>query len=227
MSTTTRPLSPAELAKVTGGAYVPGTDASETIQTGNDADLVIAQGGNDTVFTSGGDDQVQAGAGNDYVDSGSGNDLVFGQDGDDTLFTGAGNDQAQGGAGHDSISGGGGSDQLFGQEGNDLLYGGQQDRAADYMEGGSGNDTFVWSPGDGNDQFQGQDGTDQLHLPNVSFEQLQAGLQFYDPSLSLLQRSDGAVFATNPQGQIVPFSGALTVGGETISFNDMESFRLS
>jgi Ca2+-binding RTX toxin-like protein len=49
--------------------------------------------------------------------------------------------------------------QLFGEDGNDALTGGS---AADVLNGGPGNDTFVWNPGGGNDVLEGQAGTDKL-----------------------------------------------------------------
>ncbi len=48
-------------------------------------------------------------------------------------------DRINGGAGNDSLSGGTGNDSIFGETGDDTLIGNQ----SDYLNGGSGNDTYV------------------------------------------------------------------------------------
>jgi Ca2+-binding RTX toxin-like protein len=227
MSTEKKPLDASDLSQVTGGSQVVGTDNPDYINTGHGSDLVYGQGGNDQIFTNGGNDQVQAGSGDDYVDAGAGDDLVFGQEGNDTVIAGEGNDQVQGGAGHDLLIGDGGQDQLFGQDGNDTLYGGFRDGAADHLEGGTGDDTFVWSPGDGNDAFFGQQGKDMLELVNVTEDQLRAGLQLFNGGLEMLVNSAGTVVFVDSNGQPASFSGTLTIGNERITFQDVERIRLA
>lgn len=81
-------------------------------------------------------------------------------------------DVLRGDAGDDVLIGGLGIDVLFGYEGNDVLVGGTEDfnsnvdgdgRNSDNRDrafGGSGDDVFIWAPGDGSDFFDGGVGTD-------------------------------------------------------------------
>ena len=81
-------------------------------------------------------------------------------------------DVLRGNTGDDLLIGGLGIDVLFGNEGNDVLVGGTEDfnsnvdgdgRGSDNRDrafGGSGDDVFIWAPGDGSDFFDGGVGTD-------------------------------------------------------------------
>jgi len=81
-------------------------------------------------------------------------------------------DVLQGDTGDDLLIGGLGIDVLLGNEGDDVLIGGTEDfnsnvdgdgRNSDNRDrafGGSGDDAFIWAPGDGSDFFDGGDGTD-------------------------------------------------------------------
>ncbi|MEQ1662143.1 MAG: putative Ig domain-containing protein [Thiobacillus sp.] len=71
---------------------VVGTDGSDTLTGGADADMLQGLGGNDTLTGN---------AGNDILDGSSGNDSLYGNDGADVLYGGTGNDQLYGGAGVD------------------------------------------------------------------------------------------------------------------------------
>jgi Ca2+-binding RTX toxin-like protein len=67
-----------------------------------------------------------------------------------TIDGGNGNDTIAGGKGIETLVGGRGNDSIDGNGGNDLgLL-------------GSGNDTFVWDPGDGSDTVEGQAGADTM-----------------------------------------------------------------
>lgn len=83
------------------------------------ADTLLGTSGNDTLFGRGGDDTL-VGA--------SGDDRLYGEDGNDTL---------KGGTGDDSLDGGAGDDVLRGGAGNDRYY----------VDGASGHDTIVETPG--------------------------------------------------------------------------------
>jgi Ca2+-binding RTX toxin-like protein len=144
-------------------------------------------GDQDSILAGPGDDVVYAQSGWDYVNGGSGNDLILGGLGDDFL---------QGGTGTDRIYGGDGNDVLQGEfsaaipagytflnhlivdaETNnpiDTTYGtdvgdSSVDNAADYLDGGAGNDSLFGGGGadtliggDGNDRLDGGAGTDRL-----------------------------------------------------------------
>jgi Ca2+-binding RTX toxin-like protein len=63
-----------------------GTDADESLTSGNGADVINGGAGDDEIETNGGNDILDGGAGNDYLVGGSGNDVyVFGR--------GSGNDE--------------------------------------------------------------------------------------------------------------------------------------
>jgi Ca2+-binding RTX toxin-like protein len=211
MSSTPKAIDASELAKVTGGTHTDrwGTDGADTIATGDGMDKIFAGGGNDHISSGGGTDEVHAGAGSDFVNAGTGDDKVFG------------------GEGNDTIQGRLGSDELHGEGGNDALDGGYRDGAADKAFGGEGNDTYIWSPGDGNDEFHGGNGQDTLFLHNVNLETFQNAVQLYNPGLQMLLASDGTMSFTDQSGTQVPFSGQVTIGGETMKFFDVERIKIS
>ncbi|WP_439599132.1 calcium-binding protein [Falsiroseomonas sp.] len=202
------PLKDAGLSKVTGGAYQ---------QAGAGNDSVNGTAGNDILFGGGGHDSISSGAGEDQVN---------GEAGNDTIHAGAGSDYAYGGAGHDLINGGASADQLYGEDGDDFLDGGEGDRAADLAFGGQGADTFVWAPGDGNDQFHGGAGQDTLNVYGLSLSDLQAALRLEGNTNLQMQVRGNIITFTDPSGSPASFSGAITVGGETMRFTDIEKIRI-
>ncbi|WP_108659055.1 calcium-binding protein [Acuticoccus kandeliae] len=76
---------------------------NDTIELGEEDNVVIDLAGNDSISTGGGNDFVFGGFGNDTVDGGEGNDVLLG---------GAGSDQLIGGLGTDIMTGGNGSDHF-------------------------------------------------------------------------------------------------------------------
>ena len=86
--------------------------------------------------------------------------VVNGLGGNDTLSGGALvgliDLSLDGGAGDDALNGGNGNDSLTGGIGNDTVDGNQ---GIDVGLMGTGNDTFIWDPGDGSDVVEG--GADQ------------------------------------------------------------------
>jgi len=92
----------------------------------------------------GGNDTLTGGDGADWLDGGDGDDSLGGNLGADTLIGGMGSDVMHGGEGNDLIDGidhGGPAqmDFLNGGANDDILFGG----AFDYMNGGTGADSFV------------------------------------------------------------------------------------
>ena len=83
---------------------------------------------------------VSGGTGNDTLTGSPNADVIGGDDGNDTILGLAGVDLMDGGAGDDTITGGPGSEPN--------------------QQGGDGNDTFIWNPGDGSDGLVGGAGTD-------------------------------------------------------------------
>ena len=106
---------------------------------------VFLQGGDDTFAVTGTTSpdealSVDGGSGDDTITTGSGNDLIFGGDGRDTINSGAGDDTIDAGSGDDAVVGGVGHDTAF----------------------ASGNDSFVWNPGEGSDFVAGDSSYDTL-----------------------------------------------------------------
>jgi|CXWL01.1.fsa_nt_gi GH24 family phage-related lysozyme (muramidase) len=85
--------------------YVPLFDenandsANASPSIGDEANTIVALGGNDTVTTGAGPDSIDGGEGDDTLWAGDGNNSVFGGNGNDSIVAGEGNDQLDGGAG--------------------------------------------------------------------------------------------------------------------------------
>ncbi|MCW3041508.1 MAG: calcium binding hemolysin protein, partial [Solirubrobacterales bacterium] len=160
------------------GGSCEGTEQSDLIVAGNNADEIFAKGGNDDIeldadFTSGTADVANGGPGRDCIDGGGGGDLMLGGPGDDnrpcafTFFVnlraamtgGPGNDRISGGPGNDSMDGIFDDDTMLGDEGNDLIQD-PSPRDRDTFLGGAGNDTLNANDGDGRDLVDGGPGID-------------------------------------------------------------------
>jgi Ca2+-binding RTX toxin-like protein len=92
---------------------------------------------------------VDAGPGDDAVRIDESNG-VFTDSIPTTIVGGEGNDTLIGGSGAETLIGGPGNDTIDGKHGNDVAF------------LGSGDDTFVWDPGDGSDSVEGQSGNDTM-----------------------------------------------------------------
>jgi len=134
---------------------------------------------------------VDAGRGDDFVQLDTANGafttarptIVDGGSGDDTLVGGSGNELFLGGSGNDFVDGNGGADTAF---------------------LGTGNDTFVWDPGDGSDTVDGGPGFD-THVFNGS--------------------SGNEIFAASANGGRVKFTRNL--GGIVMDLNDVEAIDVN
>jgi Ca2+-binding RTX toxin-like protein len=151
-----------------GDDFASGGQGNDTIMggTGNDAlqgdegnDTIDGEDGNDTVAGGGGNDRIDGGAGDDHIDGGDGNDVIV-------LSVDGGHDVITGGSGNDTMDlsqivfdenvnlpdgiveiCGGQTAQIFeienvrGGHGRDRLV---ADAHVNIMEGGDGDDTFVF-----------------------------------------------------------------------------------
>jgi hypothetical protein len=97
------------------------TIQQESVQGGNEPDIIEGtlfadniDGGNgdDRIQGSGADDTISGGNGDDYIQGNEGNDNLSGINGDDTLFGGEGDDTLKGGNGADNFNCGGGTDTI-------------------------------------------------------------------------------------------------------------------
>jgi RTX calcium-binding nonapeptide repeat (4 copies) len=109
------------------------------------------------------------------VDAGDGDDVITGGDFNDLLFGGGGNDMINGNPGDDLIFGGRGDDAVNGGVGHDTAF------------LNSGDDLFVWNPGEGSDTVDGGIGHDEMLFRG-------AGI---DEKMSLSANGDRAVFLRN------------------------------
>ncbi|MDQ2092728.1 Hint domain-containing protein [Rhodalgimonas zhirmunskyi] len=201
----------------------------------DDRDEANGGDGNDSITTGDDADTIYGDAGNDTIDAGIDNDEIYGGDGDDLITDPQGADYVEGGAGNDTIlvgidtfsdyvgddpnlpipdgSGGqilsdpnttDGMDTVFGGDGNDSVETGDD---ADYIDGGTGNDTInagidddTVIGGEGDDSIIGGHGSDSI-TGNDGDDWINAG----DSTLLWGQEPD----ATDP----VPTNGMDTVFG--------------
>lgn len=162
------------------------------IPTGDELDLVEAEGGDDSVTLGDTPAYLHGGEGNDTLAATDAVAAVYGEEGDDALFAETQDAYLDGGVGDDLITGGIGDDILEGGEhsdpsetGNDTLDGGAGDDTlrggygSDLLQGGSGNDLldhqgrleerldiphheFDWHAGKEADTLEGGEGDDTL-----------------------------------------------------------------
>ena len=137
-------------AHVVGGVA---EDPAELADLGGLLAHVAVGGGDD-------DDSIYGHTGDDLLAGEDGADLLVGGTGNDSLSGGAGNDSLMGGYGNDSLRGGAGTDDLDGNAGNDTIHA-DDDDAADFVNGGSGDDLLWLGAGD---TASGGDGADAFHL---------------------------------------------------------------
>jgi Ca2+-binding RTX toxin-like protein len=137
-----------------------GTDVARYDGTAGDDSIGIVPNGSAEAVTAPGTVLVNVIASvESLVVSGlGGNDTITGQNGISALTPLT----IDGGAGNDTLTGGDGADTILGGNGNDQITGGRGFDTA--LLGGSGDDTFVWNPGDGSDTLEGQTGTDTLQF---------------------------------------------------------------
>ena len=155
-----------------GSDFLMAGDGADIMMGGACNDDLIAGEGDDMVYGDAGNDRIFADGGNDTIVGGSGADMAYGGEGDDTFIgtDGDGNDIFYGGAGTDtidlsaitealeirlgnagtergSVTGGGQMDVIWGFEnaiggaGDDKIVASE---AANILDGGAGNDTFVF-----------------------------------------------------------------------------------
>ncbi|MGL4196511.1 MAG: peroxidase family protein, partial [Allorhizobium sp.] len=129
------------------------------IQGTNQADTIVAGGGDDTVWGRGGNDRIEAGYGVDKIHGGEGEDIITNAGTDigevDFLMGEEGNDVVHGGSGLALVFGNQGSDVLISGPDGKEMFGGEGD---DFMLGGEGGDFLLGNEGD--DWIEGGNGFD-------------------------------------------------------------------
>jgi serralysin len=156
----------------------------EAARSGDGADSMLGNAGENMLFGNAGADTLNGGAANDSLDGGTGNDSLIGGDGLDIadfrasatgifvnilMGRAGGNDigvdalleieGAAGGQGADSMIGNAADNNLSGNSGADTLDGGA---GSDSLYGGAGNDVLIAAGG--GDYIDGGDGDDVILL---------------------------------------------------------------
>src|ERR687897_885063 len=113
---------PTTLTPSPQGLPIDNLPIQESMQGGNEPDIIEGtlfadnidgENGDDRVQGSSGDDPITGGNGDDYLQGDEGNDNVRGVNGDDMLFGGSGDDALDGGNGADNFSCGSGTDTIL------------------------------------------------------------------------------------------------------------------
>jgi Ca2+-binding RTX toxin-like protein len=116
-----------------------------------------SDGDADVIYGGAGADWISGEAGNDFIDGGPDIDVLYGMDGMDILIGADGDDWITGdfavpqpgrADAADYLDGGAGDDHLYGNGGDDVLIGGPGN---DILLGGDGKDIYVFAKGDGED----------------------------------------------------------------------------
>ena len=113
---------PTTLTPSPQGLPIDNLPVQESMQGGNEPDIIEGtlfadnidgENGDDRVQGSSGDDTITGGNGDDYLQGDEGNDNLKGVNGDDMLFGGSGDDALDGGNGADNFSCGSGTDTIL------------------------------------------------------------------------------------------------------------------
>jgi hypothetical protein len=113
---------PTTLTPSPQGLPIDNLPIQESMQGGNEPDIIEGtlfadnidgENGDDRVQGSSGDDTITGGNGDDYLQGDEGNDNLKGVNGDDMLFGGSGDDALDGGNGADNFSCGSGTDTIL------------------------------------------------------------------------------------------------------------------
>ena len=195
-----------------GGAFSElSRDLLPILRMGGEADDTIVGGlSNDVLSGGAGSDTINGGEGNDYLDGGEGSDTLYGDEGNDILF------------------GGEGADILFGGDGADILYGdGSEATPAqsaqntvsaqnavvtstdnnDMLNGGSGDDSYIFQSDFGHDEIEDMDGDEKLLFRAAR------GLEDFS-----IARSGGAIVITTAEGSVDIVKGSYVDGRYSIHF---------
>ncbi|HDZ73658.1 MAG TPA: hypothetical protein ENH55_12995 [Aurantimonas coralicida] len=189
---------------IKGGAgkdVVFGGSGNDDLFGGTGQDMLFGDGGNDRIFADEGDDVIEGGAGSDTVYAGSGDDRVIANvgDGDDVYWGEAGRDTLDYAAitedlvvdlgngllqhgsvvssqsGHDAVFG---FENVIGGSGHDTII---ASAAVNVMDGGAGNDSFVFGSAqdaDG-DTIVGFQPGDKIDLSGIDADSGMAGQQSF------------------------------------------------
>jgi Ca2+-binding RTX toxin-like protein/outer membrane protein OmpA-like peptidoglycan-associated protein len=142
---------------------IAGSGAADTLKGGKNNDIVVGDGG---LFTYNSPPVVTE---TDDPDKGAG-DKIFGDDGEDTLYGGKGDDEIHGGGNNDTIFGDSGIDTLHGDADDDTIFGdfgsfrlNAQNKLVPVVQvGGTESGDFIFGDA-GDDKLLGGGGPDDMH----------------------------------------------------------------
>jgi Ca2+-binding RTX toxin-like protein len=201
-----------------GDDVVFGNEGNDDLFGGEGRDLITGDGGDDRLFGDAADDALEGGTGNDIVYGGAGNDRIIATvgDGDDTYFGDTEEDTldyaaisanitadlGNGISHHGSVmSAQSGTDTVFGFEdfiggsGNDTII---ASAVANVMDGGGGNNTFVFgsaADADG-DTIKGFQPGDKIDLSAIDANTGASGTQSFVLFAGNIFTSAGQVIVT-------------------------------
>ncbi|WGE50084.1 hypothetical protein NYR68_07340 [Actinobacillus equuli subsp. haemolyticus] len=138
---------------------------------------------------------------------------IFGDECDNVLCGTEAKDMLDGGAGNDTLYGFGGHDNLFGGEGHDILVGGLG--AGDYLSGGVGSDTYIFSGDFGHDVVADKGAKSDFDL--IRFTDLSA-----DEVTFSLKGSNLFITDTTDEGNYIEVVNYLNDGANSIEQFDFK-----
>ncbi|MBD2105486.1 calcium-binding protein [Nodosilinea sp. FACHB-13] len=132
------------------------------------------------------------------------------------LDGGKGNDLLLGGAADDTLLGGDGNDFVDGKRGNDRAF------------LGSGNDAFLWNPGEGNDTIDGGAGYDTMLFNGANANEI-IGMLANGERFTFLRNVGAVVMDTNNLEQVDfrAFGGADTININDLTGTDIKQINLN
>ncbi|MBJ6125028.1 peroxidase family protein [Microvirga splendida] len=158
------------------------------MQGTNNAEKIVAGGGDDSVWGLGGDDTIEAGYGVDKIHGGKGNDIItnsgtdigevdmlHGEEGDDVIHGGSGMALVFGNEGSDYLIAGPDGKEVFGGLGNDFILGGE---GGDFLLGNEGDDWI--EAGDGFDTTAGDNSELNFNSTIIGHDVMFAGENEHD-----------------------------------------------
>ena len=117
------------------------------------------------------------------IEGSSGPDTLIGTDMDDVIHGYDGDDVLRGGAGADHLLGGDGRDQLYGDAGDDVIDVGRGGDSLQVVDGGAGDDTYIYRRESGNLFFYNaagsSNGSDRIAFSDLRLNEMTFSLHDY------------------------------------------------
>ena len=112
---------PTTLTPTPQGLPIDNLPIQESMQGGNEPDIIEGTLFADNIDGENGDDRVQGSSGDDTITGGNGDDYLQGDEGNDNLRGVNGDDMLSGGSGDDALDGGNGADNFSCGSGTDTI----------------------------------------------------------------------------------------------------------